>query len=76
MAHEWVLVRFTGGYGYRSRAGMGNGHGRVRFGEPGAKESLTPKGPRGVFLHKRSKSAISSSKSSNEIFFTFLHFQL
>jgi hypothetical protein len=35
---------------------------------------LTPKGPRGVFLQKRSKSAISSSRSSNEIFFTFLHF--
>jgi hypothetical protein len=37
---------------------------------------LTPKGPRGVFLQKRSKSAISSSRSPNEIFFTFLHFQL
>ena len=37
---------------------------------------LTPKGRRGVFLQKRSKSAISSSRSSNEIFFTFLHFPL
>jgi hypothetical protein len=35
---------------------------------------LTPKGPRGVFLKKRSKSAISSSRSPNEMFFTFLHF--
>jgi hypothetical protein len=37
---------------------------------------LTPKGPRGVFLQTRSKSAISNSRSSNEIFFTFFHFQL
>jgi hypothetical protein len=37
---------------------------------------LTPKGPRGVFLQKRSKSAISSSRRKNEFFFTFLHFQL
>jgi hypothetical protein len=36
--------------------------------------NLTPKGPRGVFLQKRSKSAISSLRSSNEILFTFLHF--
>jgi hypothetical protein len=36
---------------------------------------LTPKGPKDVFLQKRSKSAISSSRSPNEIFFTFLHFQ-
>jgi hypothetical protein len=36
---------------------------------------LTPKGPRGVFLQKRSKSAISSSRSPNEIIFTFMHFQ-
>jgi hypothetical protein len=35
---------------------------------------LTPKGPRGVFLQKRSKSAISSSRSPNEIFFTFYSF--
>jgi hypothetical protein len=38
--------------------------------------NLTPIGPRGVFLQKRSKSAISSSRSPNEFFFfTFLHFQ-
>jgi hypothetical protein len=36
---------------------------------------LTPKGPRGVFLQKHSKSAISSSRSPTETKFTFLHFQ-
>jgi hypothetical protein len=36
--------------------------------------NLTPEGPRGVFLQKRSKSTISSLRSSNEILFTFLHF--
>jgi hypothetical protein len=36
---------------------------------------LTPKGPKGVFLQKRSKSAISNSWSPNEFFFIFLHFQ-
>jgi hypothetical protein len=36
--------------------------------------TLNPKGPRGVFLKKCSKSAISSSRSPNEFFFTFLHF--
>jgi hypothetical protein len=35
------------------------------------KHHLTPKGPRGVFLQKRSKSAISSSRSPNEFFFHF-----
>jgi hypothetical protein len=39
-----------------------------------ALEVLTPKGPRGVFLQKRSKSAISSSRSPNEFFFTFFTF--
>jgi hypothetical protein len=38
-------------------------------------EQLTPKGPRGVFLQNRSRSAISSSRSPIEFFFTFLHFQ-
>jgi hypothetical protein len=32
---------------------------------------LTPKGPRGVFLQKRSKSAISSSRNPNEFFSHF-----
>jgi hypothetical protein len=32
---------------------------------------LTPKGPRGVFLQKRSKSAISSSRSPNLPFHIF-----
>jgi hypothetical protein len=41
---------------------------------PNVKPPLTPKGPRGVFLQKRSKSAISSSRSANEFFFTFFHF--
>jgi hypothetical protein len=36
--------------------------------------NLIPKGPRGVFLQKCSKSAISSSRSPNEFSFTFLHF--
>jgi hypothetical protein len=35
---------------------------------------LTPKGPRSVFLQKCSKSAISSSRSSNEFFFQFFAF--
>jgi hypothetical protein len=39
------------------------------------KQRLTPKGPRGVFIQKRSKSAISSSRSPNNFIFTFLHFQ-
>jgi hypothetical protein len=34
-------------------------------------ESITPKGPRGVFLQKRSKSAISSSRSPNDFIFHF-----
>jgi hypothetical protein len=37
---------------------------------------LTPKGPRVFFSKKRSIYAISSSRSPNEIFSTFLHFQL
>ena len=36
--------------------------------------NTTKKGPRGVFFKRRSKSAIYSSKSPNENFFTFLHF--
>jgi hypothetical protein len=36
---------------------------------------LTSKGQRGVFLQKRSKSTISSSRSPNEFLFTILQFQ-
>ena len=35
---------------------------------------ITPKGPRGVFLQKCSKSAISTLRSPNEFFFTFFTF--
>jgi hypothetical protein len=47
---------------------------KVQFANFDKLNLVTPKGPRGVFLQKRSKSAISSSRSLNEFFFTFFHF--
>jgi hypothetical protein len=38
------------------------------------KVPLTPKGLRGVFSKKHSKTAVSSSRSPAEFFFIFLHF--
>jgi hypothetical protein len=38
------------------------------------KGGLTPKGLRGVFSKKHSKTAVSSSRSPTEFFFIFLHF--
>jgi hypothetical protein len=46
---------------------------RFKVGYPTIKH-LTPKGPRGVFLPKHSKSAISSSRSPNEFFSLFCFF--
>jgi hypothetical protein len=38
------------------------------------KASLTPNGLRGAFSKKHSKTAVSSSRSPTEFFFTYLHF--